>query len=163
MSWRDDAAPPVQGDLDLLAEEALAWAKRFLAKGRGTLVLFAVRLLPDEKTDVLFVDPREGDSDPTPDAVMNMLYEIATVMRQRGVAIVSVVDTSIGDAVRVALEHSDGGPALVLLQPFRTTRKFRRSVEVRRTRSTGRQTSDLSPVDRPPIPMRATAHFARER
>src|SRR3954449_5488408 len=89
MSWRDDAAPPVQGDLDLLAEEAPAWAKRFLAKGRGTLVPFAVRLLPDEKTDLLFVDPSEGDGDPTPDAVMDVLYELATVMRQRGVAIVS--------------------------------------------------------------------------
>ena len=129
MSWRDETAAPVQRELDLLADVALTWAKRFLAKQRGTLVPFAVRLLVDDKTDLLFVDPSEGDGDPTPDAVMDMLYEIATEMRQRGVAIVSVVDTSSGDAVRVELEHSEGGPALVLYLPFRTTRRFRRSVE----------------------------------
>ena len=34
------------------------------------LVPFAVGLLSDEKTDLLFVDPSEGDGDSTPDAVM---------------------------------------------------------------------------------------------
>src|SRR3954464_9521533 len=131
MSWRDDTPPSVQGDLDLLADEALTAATKLLARQRGELYPFGVRLPLDGEPEVLHVDPSEGEgAQPAPDAVMDMLYESGTMMREgtRGVAFVSLVDTSNGDAVRVELEHCDGGPALVLLLPFRT-RRLRRAVE----------------------------------
>ena len=114
-----------------------------------TLVPFAVRLLSDEKTDLLFVDPSEGDGDPTPDAVMDTLYEIVTEMRQRGAAIVSVVDTSNGDVVRIELERGDGGPALALLLRF--TPAAGSGYRSSSADSKGsRRTSDLGLVDPPP-------------
>jgi hypothetical protein len=129
MSWRDDTPPIVQGDLDLLADEALAAAKELLAKQRGELYPFGVRLPVVGEPEMLLVDPGEGEY-PAAGAVLDMLYELGTVMREgtRGVAFVSLVDASNGDAVRVELEHCDGGPALVLLLPFRT-RRLRRAVE----------------------------------
>ena len=129
MSWRDDTPAPIQRDLDHLADEALTTATELLGKQNGKLYPFGVRLLPDGQTSLLLVDASEGKgamSDPDP--VMGFLYEVGTEMRQRAVAFVSVVDTSNGDAVRVELEHCDGGPALAVLLFFRT-RRLRRSVE----------------------------------
>jgi hypothetical protein len=67
---------------------------------------------------------------PASRAVLDFLREAATAMREgtRATAFVAAVDTSDGDAIRVELEHRDGGPALVLLLRYRR-RAFRRSVE----------------------------------
>jgi hypothetical protein len=129
VSWRDETPVIIQEELDLLAHEALTDAKYLLGKQRGELYPFGVRLCADGEPEVLSAFP--GDSEhPASEAVLDFLYEVATAMREgtRAVAFVAPVETPDGDAIRVELEHRDGGPALVLLQPFRT-RRLRRSVE----------------------------------
>jgi hypothetical protein len=129
VSWRDETPQSVQDELDLLAHETLDQATYLLGKLRGELYPFGVRLCADGHPETLSVYPGEGEH---PSVDLGMLYELATVMRDgtRAVAFVALVETSDGDAVRVELEHRNGGPALVLLLPFQTQRrKLRRVVE----------------------------------
>jgi hypothetical protein len=129
VSWRDDTPQPVQDDLDLLAHEALTAATDLLAKQRGELFPFGYRLRLDGEKELLAADPGQGEQ-PLGQAVLDLLYESTLAMRDgsRAVAFVAPVESPDGDAVRVELEHRDGGPALVLLVPYRT-RRLRRAVE----------------------------------
>ena len=129
MPWRDETPQTVQDDLDLLAHEALSAARYFLSKQQGEFHPFAVRLPADGKPETVGADPGEGEH-PAPEAVLDLLYESMTAMREgtRGVAFGAPVETPEGDAVRVELEHREGGPALALLLPYRY-RRLRRTVE----------------------------------
>jgi hypothetical protein len=128
MSWRTDTPQAVQDDLDLLADEALSAAQHLLAK-QGEFYPFGVRLSAHGGTELVDADPGEGEH-PSSEAVLDLLYESIAAMRDgtRATAFVAPVETSEGDAVRVELEHRDGGPALALLQPYRT-RRLRRKPE----------------------------------
>ena len=66
-------------------------------------------------------DPGQGEF-PSSQAVLDLLYESVAAMREgiRAAAFVAPVETRDGDAVRVELEHRDGGPALELLLPYRS-------------------------------------------
>jgi len=129
MSWRNETPPTVQEDLDLLADEALSAATHLLGEQRGELYPFGVRLPADGKPELVGADRGEGEH-PAPEALLDLLYESMSAMRDgaRAVAFVAHVETPEGDAVRVELEHRDGGPALVLLLPYRR-RRLRRALE----------------------------------
>src|ERR687894_745758 len=129
MSWRSETPPAVQEDLDLLADEALSAATHLLGEQGGEFYPFGVRLPNDGKPELVGADPGEGEH-PAPQAVLDLLYESMSAMREgtRAVAVAAPVETPEGDAVRVELEHRDGGPALALLLPYRR-RRLRRTFE----------------------------------
>jgi hypothetical protein len=129
MSWRDETPETVQEDLDLLAHEALSAATHLLTKQRGEFYPFGVRLPAHGKPELVGADPGEGEH-PAPEAVLELLYESMNAVRAgtRAVAFAAPVEMPGGDAVRVELEHRDGGPALALLLPYRT-RRLRRAVD----------------------------------
>ena len=74
-------------------------------------------------------DPFECEK-PSRMAVLDLLYNGVAAQSDaiRAAAFASPVETADGDAVRVEIEHRDGGPALVLLLPYRT-KKLRKAVE----------------------------------
>jgi hypothetical protein len=74
-------------------------------------------------------DSSEGDR-PASQSVLDLLYDGAVTQRDglRAAAFVAPVETPDGDAVRVEAEHRDGGPALMLLLPYRR-KKLRKAVE----------------------------------
>ena len=129
MSWRDETPQTVQDDLDLLAHETLSAATHLLGRQQGELYPFGMRLPADAEPELVGADPGEGEH-PASQAVLDLLYESMRAMRDgtRAVAFAAAVETPEGDAVRVELEHRDGGPALALLLPYRL-RKLRRSVD----------------------------------
>jgi hypothetical protein len=121
-SWRDEVPQPVQDDLDGLAEAAFDAAERLLGLSRE-FPPFAVALDGTGLQTVVATDPV-----PTPEPTHQALLEglVASVRGERGhyraVGFVALVFIRTGDAVRVELEHRDGGPALVLLRPCRVGR-----------------------------------------
>jgi hypothetical protein len=121
-SWRDEASQPVQDDLDELAGAAFDAAERLLGRDREFRP-FAVALDADGRQSVVVSDPAPAP-EPTPQALLEDL--VASVRgereRYRAVGFVALVFIRTGDAVRVELEHRDGGPALVLLRPCRVGR-----------------------------------------
>jgi hypothetical protein len=128
MSWRDETPEPVQDDLDLLADQALSAAAHLLEKN-GEFYPFAISLDNEGAPEMAAADPGEGEH-PSSQAVLDLLYERAASGRgdHRGAAFAAPVEMFDGDAVRVEIEHRDGGPALVLFLPDQR-RKLRKSVE----------------------------------
>lgn len=112
MSWRDDTPQPVQDDLDLLADQALSAAQHLL-ENDGQCYPFAVNLSNDGTPEMAAADPGEGEP-PSSQAVLELLYSGAAAQRDaiRAVAFAATVETADGDAVRVEIEHRDGGPSL---------------------------------------------------
>ena len=129
MSWRDGTPQPIQDDLDLVAHEALTAATHLLGRQRGELYPLAVRLPDDGAPEMVAADPGDGEF-PASVAVLELLYESVKAIRDgtRSVAFAAAVDTPDGDALRVEVEHRDGGPALTLLLPYRV-RKLGRGIE----------------------------------
>jgi hypothetical protein len=128
MSWRDETAPAVQEDLDLLADQALSAAQHLLEKN-GEFYPFAVTLADDGAAQMAGADPGDGEQPPSR-AVLDLLYEGVAAQRDslRAAAFAAPVETSGGDAVRVEIEHRDGGPSLTLLLPYRR-KKLRAATE----------------------------------
>ena len=128
MSWRDETARPIQDDLDLLADEALSAAQHLLEKN-GEFYPFAVSLSIDGATQMAAGDPGQGEY-PSSQAVLDLLYSGTAAQRDaiRAAAFVAPVETSDGDAVRVEIEHRDGGPSIELLFPYRR-KKLRKTIE----------------------------------
>jgi hypothetical protein len=115
--------------MDRLAAESLNAAQEFLREQRGEFFPFAIGIRRDGDSEILGADPGEGEQ-PSPTSVLDLLYESATAMRDgfSAIAFVAPVTGPDGDAVRVEMEHRDGGPAIELLLPF-TMRRLRRRVE----------------------------------
>ena len=95
----------------------------------GEFYPFAISLDEVGAPGMEAADPGEGEH-PSSQAVLELLYESAANRREnrRGAAFVAPVETSDGDAVRVEVEHRDGGPALALFLPYQP-KKLRRSME----------------------------------
>jgi hypothetical protein len=119
MSWRDDTPQPVQDDLDRLADRSLSAAQHFLEQD-GEFYPFAMALTAAGAEEMSGADPGEGEN-PSSQAVIELLHEGLRAQREglRAAAFIAPVETSDGDAVRVEVEHRDGGPALELLLPYR--------------------------------------------
>lgn len=62
--------------------------------------------------------------------MVDLLYSGAAAQRDaiRAAAFVAPVETKAGDAVRVEIEHRDGGPAIELLLPSRR-KQLRKAIE----------------------------------
>lgn len=120
VAWRETTPAPVQGDLDAMVVLAVRTASDALAKREG-FQPFAVLLGDDRRPQLSWVDPRV--SGPRPKAADLLPLLVSAAREQRGSLLGAgvVADTSIdgGDAIRVELEHRDGGPALVVVVPYR--------------------------------------------
>jgi hypothetical protein len=128
MTWRDETPQALQDDLDLLAEQVLDAAQHLLEKN-GEFYPFAVKLSDDGTPQMVGADPGEGER-PSSQAVLDLLYEGAVATREgmRAAAFATPVETPDGDAVRVEIEHRDGGLAIALLLPYRR-KKLRKAIE----------------------------------
>ena len=128
MSWRAETAQEIQDDLDLLAAEGMA-AARELLEINDEFFPFGLRLPATGDVELLDADPGLGEHPPA-GAVLDFLREVSLTMREgaRAMAIVVAIETQDGDAICVELEHRDGGPAVVVLLPYRR-RAIRRSFE----------------------------------
>ena len=139
-TWRDEASPQAQADLDELLSAALGAAMEHLEKN-GEFYPFAMSVdgeptvdadgeptaassgvkAPD--VDIVFADPAALGEQPEPEAVLAELRRLLKVraenenrtVAQRATAIVlQVVVPQFGDAVRVDLEHAEGVQLMVL-------------------------------------------------
>ena len=128
MSWRAEIAQEIQDDLDYLAAEGMT-AARELLEINGEFFPFGLRLPATGDVELLDADPGLGEHPPA-EAVLEFLREVSSTMRDgaRAMAFVVAVETHAGDAIRVELEHRDGGPALAVLLRY-GRRAIRRSFE----------------------------------
>lgn len=128
MTWREDTPQALQDDLDLLAELALDAAQHLLEKN-GEFYPFAFELSDDGNPHMAGAEPGEGEP-PSSQAVLDLLHEGAVSHRDgmRAAAFAIPVGTPDGDAVRVEIEHRDGGPAIALLLPYRR-KKLHKTIE----------------------------------
>lgn len=139
-TWRDEASPQAQADLDELLSAALGAAMEHLEKN-GEFYPFAMSVdgeptvdadgeptaassgvkAPD--VDIVFADPAALGEQPEPEAVLAELRRLLKVraenenrtVAQRATAIVlQVVVPQFGDAVRVDLEHAEPIQLMVL-------------------------------------------------
>ncbi len=126
-SWRDEASPQAQEDLDGLLNSALPFAQQML-KEQGGFFPYAVALNESGRQEMIGADPGQGDR-PASQDVRAMLIESLRGLRAslRASAVVSDVRSSDTDAVRVELEHRDGHATAVFL-PY-TKQRLRRGVE----------------------------------
>jgi hypothetical protein len=127
-TWRDTTPPQVQDDLDALATAALDAAEGLLAK-RGEFFPFAVTVRDDGEIGLAAADPALGER-PASSAVLEALYAGISGDRQayRAAGFVADVRLAGGDAVRVDVEHRDGGPPLTLVTPYRCSGLLRKTV-----------------------------------
>lgn len=138
-SWRDEASPQAQADLDELLSAALGAAIEHLDKN-GEFYPFAMSVdgPADEQTapevDLVFADPAELGEQPESEAVLAELRRVLKVraenenrtVRQRATAIVlEVIVPDFGPAVRVDLEHSEE-IQLMVLAPIKSSGKSRK-------------------------------------
>ncbi|WP_116452639.1 hypothetical protein [Blastococcus litoris] len=118
IDWRDSTPQPVQDDLDGLVGPALDTAEQLLNEN-GEFFPFSLTLTADGGLGFVHGDPGHGERPPS-QAVLEVLYDGAGAERDslRAVAFVADVRYEGSDAVRVELEHRDGGPALAVLAPY---------------------------------------------
>ncbi len=123
-TWRDETPVAVQADIDALAAAAFAAAEQLLGLHRD-FEPFAVGI--DDTGGVVRPTFDQGSA-PDQLALLEGVKASVRAGRRayRAVAFVALVFTRTGDAVRVELEHRDGGPALVLLASCRVGRLVRR-------------------------------------
>lgn len=128
MSWRDSTAQHVQDELDDLLDSALGLARHLLQKN-GEFSPFGVTLDERAETSLFEADPAESERPPW-HAVLDMLYEGLAQERHglRAAAVVADVTVDGADAVRVALEHREGGPDASVFLPY-SQKRLRKSVE----------------------------------
>jgi hypothetical protein len=126
-SWRDSAAQQAQDDLDGMLNAALPFAQQMLAKN-GEFFPFGASLPADGEAKMEVSHP--GGERPESNAVLDLLVSGLRDKRDalRAVAIVADVRIQGGaDAIRIELEHRDGGTS-ALQRDVRRNRRVRRSV-----------------------------------
>jgi hypothetical protein len=130
MTWREETPQALQDDLHLLAEQALDAAQHLL-ENNGEFYPSAVELSDDGTPQMAGAEPGEGQR-PSSQAVLDLLYEGVVSNRDgmRAAAFATPVETPDGDAVRVEIEHRDGGPAIALVLPYGARSSVRRSSSV---------------------------------
>jgi hypothetical protein len=117
-SWRDTTPQTVQDDLDSLVGPAIDAAEQFL-NSRGEFFPFCLTIGPDGELGFVHGDPDLGERPPS-QAVLDVLYRGAAAQQDtlRAAAFVADVRLDGSDAVRVEIEHRDGGPGLAVLAPY---------------------------------------------
>lgn len=114
-SWRDTTPDAVLADLDGLVTAALKSAQALLTKNKG----FApYGLLIDDAGNLAPLKPADDAMD-SPETILDSLYLKAAARDDvRAVAFVADITYNGADAVRAAIEHRDGGPALSVVAPY---------------------------------------------
>lgn len=117
-SWRDETPQAVQDDLDGIAGVALDAARSLLDKN-GEFFPFGVTLRADGEQRLVAGDPGLGEH-PESQEVLETLYAGVAGERDdlRAAAFVADVLVDGSDAIRVQVEHRDGGPAMQILEQF---------------------------------------------
>ena len=117
-SWRHSTPRPVQEDFDAVASAARDAALSFLTKS-GEFFPFGITVGVDGDVGLAAADPGLGER-PDSLTVLDSLYAGATENRgsYRAVGFVADVRANGGDAVRVDVEHRDGGLSLTILMPY---------------------------------------------
>ncbi len=125
-TWRDDASPEAQDDLDALLHTALPFATGQLER-HGEFFPYGVVLTGDGEAHMVGAGPELGER-PASAAVLAALIESLRSDRDslRAVALVSDVALADSDGVRVQLEHLEG-QAITVVLPY-TKRRFGRGI-----------------------------------
>lgn len=125
-SWRDETPEAVQRDLDALADRSFDAAQHLLAKN-VECIPFGVALDVSGQERIITAMPEASDGPDTSEAILNSLYTALLLQRDgfRAAAVVSDVLVAGSDAIRVQMEHREGGPAMNLLLPY-SKKLFRR-------------------------------------
>ena len=114
-SWRDSMSTQGQADMDNMLGAALPFAQQMLAK-HGEFFPYAVSMSADGKIALVAADV--GSETPASQDVLAVLYEglRSRAHELRAAAIVSDVKLGSGeDAIRVEIEHREGGVLAVVL------------------------------------------------
>ncbi len=127
-SWRDSTPQAIQDDLDAVVNLALETAHDQVVK-HGEFVPFGAGQDDDGLALTAGYDEAAGEP---PESQVVLAAVLAGLQadrdRLRAAALVADVLAQGMTAIRVEAEHRDGGPALVVLLPYRVTR-FRKRVE----------------------------------
>jgi hypothetical protein len=117
-SWRDNASPRAQEQLDELLNVALGFAQHQLAE-RGEFFPYASAIKDDGKAEMIAGQPAPEVERPAAADVIASCVQALVDRRERieAAAIVADVSTADGDAIRVELEHAEGH-ALTVLLPY---------------------------------------------
>ena len=128
-SWRDNASPQAQHDLDGLLEPALGFAQQQLNQ-HGEFFPYAVVVRSDGQTAMVAAQPDADNDQPASTDVIDACRTTLAEGRDqlRAAAVIADVRLSYGgDAIRVELEHTEG-PALTILLPY-SKKRFGRSID----------------------------------
>ena len=117
-SWRDEASPRAQQQLDELLNVALGFAQQELGK-HGEFFPYAAAIGEGGEPELIAVRPAEGGERPASADVIDSCVETLVERRERiqAAAVVADVSAPDGDAIRVELEHVEGH-ALAVLLPY---------------------------------------------
>jgi hypothetical protein len=119
-SWRDDATPEAQNDMDSLLEAVLPFAQQMLDQ-HGEFFPFGARVSVDGELVMLATDA-VAEHPPSQDVLDELLNVARAVARDsRAACFTSDVLVDGGDAIRVEIEHRDGH-AIVVLLPYEMVR-----------------------------------------
>jgi hypothetical protein len=128
-SWRDNASPLAQRDLDGLLDPSLDFAQQQLAK-YGGFYPYAVVVRVDGQTEMVAAQPDTTDDNPASTDVIAACRQAITERRDQLRAAAIVADVHLpdhgGDAIQVDLEHAEG-PTLRVLLPY-TKKRVRNSI-----------------------------------
>lgn len=123
-TWRDDASPQAQQDLDGLLDVALGFAQQQLAT-RGEFFPYAAAVTDDGEAEMIAARPDAATEQPSAADVVESC--VAALVSQRDHIRAGAVVTDVhvrelsGDSIRVDLEHVEGATLTVLL-PYVTKR-----------------------------------------
>ena len=117
-SWRDSTSAEAQADMDNMLEAALPFAQRMIVK-YGEFYPYAVSMSAGGEVAMVAADV--GSQKPASLDLLASLYEglASRAQELRATAIVSDVKLGSGeDAIRVEIEHREGG-ALAVVLPYK--------------------------------------------
>lgn len=117
-SWRDEASPQAEQELDELLNLAVGFAQHELAK-RGEFFPYAAAIGEGGKPELIAAEPGQADARPQGVDVIASCVEALVDKRERirAAAVIADVSTADGDAIRVELEHAEGH-ALTVFLPY---------------------------------------------
>ena len=118
-SWRDNASPQAQDDLEGLLEPALDFAQQQLGK-YGQFFPYSVVVRSDGQTEMVAVQPDAANDQPASTDVVDACRTTLAERRDRLRAAAVIADVRLpdgGDAIRVELEHIEG-LALTIFLPY---------------------------------------------
>lgn len=124
-SWRDNASPQAQADLDALLNASLGFAHQQLAS-HGRFYPYAAAIRADGETEMIAGRQHTASDHPAAtDVIASCLAELAS--RQHAIRAAAVIaDVRLpdlgSDAIEVSLEHVEG-QALCVLLPYTKRRK----------------------------------------